>query len=570
MQIRMRAGNPSRRRVARLGLALALAVVATWTLARQGQPDAPGPPEQPPGLADLWSGRASPVLDRRWTSTSLGMPGGGAAGGARLAVAGGAWYLFNRFAWPHPGCPGGTALGTQVRVSTDRGASWSLPVPIVAPSPGTPWACAATDGDAVYDATAGVWRFVFQCMGEAGGWNGCYAERPGADPLGPFAAPNGVANPVIGGGQLWSRICASAADRCHGGFVHDEGTFALLPAASGWWVSFHGYDGVHGYRGIARTTTFRRGDWQVDGVDGTPTDAVLTARDAAGWRESWGPGGPIGPGAAALLAEGGWYYQLAEFADRNLGCTPGQNWDLGLFRAGSLASTHWEQYPAGNPIVYSSRAPDATGVSGACNVEYPGLVHDPATGTTYLMYGRRSSDPLGDGIALYRIEWDRNLLVNGDFWRADVEGWHASPGTASQIAAQRLPDQSPDGTPWLSLDCGGGPCGPGAGVYQDVAVPDRLRGRPLAFGGSFRVDAGSGRLDVVLVQLDAGGHTIRSDAIRMIATTVYAAVRQVVEIDGRARRLRFQLSPHGSAGFGADDLLAIPQDGCSAPRYPAC
>src|SRR3954447_15714147 len=118
----------------------------------------PGPPARPPGLADLWSGRASLVLARRITSTSLGQPQGGGYSGSHIAIAGARWYLFNRFSVPAPGCRRGTALGTQVRASTDRGRTWGRPTPAVAPTAGTPWACAATDGDAVFDAATGTWR----------------------------------------------------------------------------------------------------------------------------------------------------------------------------------------------------------------------------------------------------------------------------------------------------------------------------------------------------------------------------------------------------------------------------
>ena len=60
---------------------------------------------------------------------------------------------------------------------------------ILRPTPGTPWSCAATDGDAVYDADAGTWRYLFQCLGDAPGWHGCYAERRAASPLGAFEPP---------------------------------------------------------------------------------------------------------------------------------------------------------------------------------------------------------------------------------------------------------------------------------------------------------------------------------------------------------------------------------------------
>jgi hypothetical protein len=508
------------------------------------------------------------VLSRRITSTSLGARVGGYAG-SHIEIAGGRWYLFNRFTTAAPGCPAGTALGTQVRASPDQGRTWGRPSPALAPTAGTPLACAATDGDAVYDAAAAKWRYLFQCMGDSGRWAGCYAERKGADPVGRFTPVAG--NPVITPGSLWSRICRSPADSCAGRSIADEGTFSLLPAETGgWWVGFHGYDGTHGYRGIARTRTFAPGDFLVDGVGGTPTDAVLGPRDAAGWREAWATGGPVGAGAASLTAEAGWYYQLAEVPDINLACTPGQNWDLGLFRARSPGSVRWEQIPAGNPIVYSSKALGPSGISDECNVEYPVLLRDPATGADYVEFGRISNDdPRGDGIFLYGLQWNRNLLANGDFWRADIEAWHSFPGSGTQLAASRLPNGSADATPWLAFSCAGS-CPGSAGIYQDVPVPARLRGRPVAFGGAFRAEKGRAPLDIALFQRDAQGRTLRADAVHATATTTWARGRRKVAIDPQAAALRFQLSPRATAGYRADDLFVIPQDGCTSARYPAC
>jgi hypothetical protein len=569
------APSPAPRARRRIVAALAILAVLLASAALRRDAGVPDPvPSAPPGLADLWAGRAALVLDRLWSSPSLGAPAGGAYAGAHVEIADGTWYLFNRRTETQD-CPGsGKAMATQVRASADQGATWGAPATIVAPTPGTPWACAASDGDAVFDAAGGTWRYLFQCAGAAPGWNGCYAERHDRSPLGPFSAPQPDPNPVIANGQLWAGVCAASGDRCARGPgqrpVGDEGTFSLLPDdRGGWWVGFHGYDGVHGYRGIARTETFRRDGWQVDGAGGTPTDAVLTAADAAGWRERWHAGGPVGAGAASLIEEGGWYYQLAEVPDDNLACTPGQNWNLGLFRARSLASTRWEQYPAGNPVVYSSQAPEATGVSIPCNVEYPGLFMDPATGRTYLMHGRISADAARDGIYVYRLEWNRNLLANPDFWRADAEAWHALERTTTQLAVKRLPDGSPDGTPYLSFDCGAATCD-GQGVYQDVAVTDRLRGQSVAFGGALRTDAGAGRVDVALLQLGASHEVLQSTVVPADASPAYASVRGRATVDDGAVRLRFQLYPRTPGGLAADNLYVIPDTGCTAPRYPAC
>jgi hypothetical protein len=566
-------------------VAVALAVIGTLAgllvtrEARRGEL-LPPPPDRPPGLADFWAGRASLVLDRKWTSTSLGMPGGGGYAGAHVEIVGDRWYLFNRRT-DQGTCagkaPGAFPMATVVRASLDRGRTWGPATPIIEPTPGAPWSCAATDGDAVYDGEAGTWRYLFQCLGDPPGWHGCYAERVAADPMGAFAAPPG-ANPVVTPGALWDRICDDPkTDDCASPAgptrVSQEGTFGIIDRdESTWWVGFHGYDGRNGYRGIGRTRTFRSGDWQVGGKDGTPTDASVDAGDAATWRESWHAGGPVGAGAASVLEDDGAYYQLVEVPDVDLACTPGQNWDLGLLRTRDLASTRWEQFPGGNPIVYSSRAPGDNGGAEPirCNVEYPVLFEDPRSGVTYLMHGRLSNDPGYDGIYVYRIEWDRNLLRNGSLWRADADGWRTLAGTTAQLSVERYPDSSPDGTPWLAVACGSDPCNGHQAVYQDVPVERGLEGAELAFGGSIRADAGEGRLQVGLLQLDADGKVVSSSAVDVTAGEAYVRARGTFDLDGRTRALRLQLVPLTQGRMRADNLYVIPRNGCEAPRYPAC
>jgi hypothetical protein len=509
-------------------------------------------PEAPPRLADLWSGRAWLVLARKWTGIPLA--------GAHLEIVDGHWYVFGRRteAGACAGRDGVAPLGTEVRESTDRGRTWSPPVTILAPTPGTAWSCAATDGDADYDPDTHTWRYLFQCLGTAPDWNGCVAERHDASPLGPFSAP-AAANPVLTSGELWRRICdpgdACARDATRRP-VGEEGTFDLMRAAGGgWWVGFHGYDGRKGLRGIARTKTLRRGDWQVDGEAGTPRDAVLRAADATGWRERWRRGGPVGAGAASLLAQDGWTYQLAEFADENLACTPGQSWDLGLFRARSPAGATWEQPPGGNPIVYSDRAPGPSGQAAGCNVQYPRLVADPATGETFVMHGRvGSSAAAGDAIYLYRLAWDRNLLRNGDLRRADADGWTPFPGSATHLDVPRDFADSADGTPFLSFSCGPPACAPGAAVFQDVGVAPSDADGAVTFGATLRAATGEERVDVALLQLDGRGAVVASAVVPGTAGSGYARVTGRAELDGRARHLRFQLIPHTPGTVWADDL----------------
>jgi hypothetical protein len=345
--------------------------------------------------------------------------------------------------------------------------------------------------------------------------------------------------------------------------VVDEGTFDIFgPPGGPWWVGFHGQDGTYAYRGLARTATFAPGGWAVDGADGTPRDASITRDDAAGWREQWAPGGPVGAGAGSMLDEDGVYYALVEVPDRSLACTPGQNWDFGLLRTRDLGSARWEQFPAGNPIAYSSRP------EGGCNPIYPRLLRDPASGTTYVTYGRPSADPARDGIYVYRVAWDRNLLRNGSFWRADADGWQARAGASLEV--QRNPDASPDGTPSLALGCGSAGCAGAPSAFQDVATDGTRGGETLAFGARVRADAGTGRIRIVLHQIDGQGTLLHSTAVDADLTTRYAAPRGTAEVDARTRLLRVELYPLTSGPLRADDAYLIPQGGCDAPRFPTC
>ncbi|MBK6848316.1 MAG: hypothetical protein IPG96_12600 [Proteobacteria bacterium] len=107
----------------------------------------------------------------------------------------------------------------------------------------------------------------------------------------------------------WRRICDQPGDDCVSipgapGLVHDEGTFNIFLHEGGYYyVSFHGYDGARGYRGIARTRDFACWD-AGDPSLGVPADAVLDARDQEGWREDWLPGGPIASVPAQSSAKG--------------------------------------------------------------------------------------------------------------------------------------------------------------------------------------------------------------------------------------------------------------------------
>jgi hypothetical protein len=220
--------------------------------------------------------------------------------------------------------------------------------------------------------------------------------------------------------------------------------------------------------------------------------------------------------------------------------------------------------------VYSSRAQEEGGLPPWCSVEYPGIFVEPGTGTTYVVYGRGSNEPEYDAIYVYRLEHDRNLLANGDAWRGDAEGWSPLPAeSAMPLAAERRPNESPDGTPYFRLACLEGGC-TGASAHQDIPIgPDRA-GQTLAFGGTFQAPEGGGELELAVQQHDATGREIDSAILRVAPSQDYARERGTLRIDARTTVLRVRLTPREPGPLRADNLYLIPQDGCSGPRYPAC
>jgi hypothetical protein len=520
-------------------------------------------PEALVTLADYWRGDARWALERKLTGAQLGQES--PQSGAHMEVQGHRWYLFNRVERPGT-CPGGEPrVGVQVRESRDRGSTWSAPAIVLDPAPGTAWSCAASDGDAFYDQARGKWLYLFQCKADGGAWNGCYAERPGLSPMGPFAA--NAENPVIRAGELWGAIC-DAGDGCGQGTVVDEGTFNVFDYDGRYfWISFHGSDGVRGYRGIAKTPDFRRGSYLVDLPDeGVPSDAILDARDAIGFNEQWAGSGPIGAGAGAVVREGDHLYALSEFPDISLRCTDGQNWDLGIFRSDSTASVHWEPFPRGNPIVASSRAPEANGQPLGCNVLYPTLFRDPSTGSWYLMHGRATTDPANNGLYIYRLVRDTNLLENGDFARGNSWGWTYLPVGVTNVALPRTPNGSPDGTAYLAFNCGAPTCAPDASVFQDVAIKPGLAGRRFDYGGTLRTDGAVGAVTMAVHQLDDAGAVIHTNAVNLSVAPGFADHVATGAVVPGARRLRYQLYPKTPQTFAADNLfLRLTPDGCTSP-----
>lgn len=517
--------------------------------------------QAPATMADYWAGNAKWELTNKralntaeWEFES-----------STIRVVGNVWYLFSRTIQPHASCPQGVELGMQVRKSSNQGASWSSPVPVLVPSANAAQSCAATDGDAFYDAVNNKWRLLYQCLGTSGGWKGCYAEISGGDAtVGTVSYP--LANPVIGPHALWDQICNISSDDCSvqaGGVkrVADEGTFNIFRFdGTHYWISFHGFDGVRGYRGIAKTAnfvTYYAGGSNGGSGESTPADAIIDKNDASAWRESWNSGGPIGAGHGFIFQEGGYYYTLTEIADINLGCVAGQNWDFGLFRSNSLASTTWQQFPLGNPIIYSSKQIESGTTSEPCNVGYAQIYKDTATGYIYMKYYRSSRDWSYAGNYFYRLVKSTNLLKNADLWMADASYWGRLPASPTNRAVYRYPNLSPDGTPVMAANCGSTSCSVGQSIYQDVDVT-AYRGRTFNFGGQFSTTGGSATLSLVVFQLDASFNILQSHSIPVSVTygSYTNAASGAFTISNSAKYLRYQYYMNSpSVTYLADNMF---------------
>gem|GEM_PF-1370868 len=523
-------------------------------------------------LNDFWQGKASWKFVKSLTLENTGWPYGFGAG-THVEVVGDTWYLFSRKVnWgDKPAyCPFlAETLGTEVRKSKDNGATWSAPVDIITPRSGNPWECAATDGDAYFNAAENKWNYLFQCLARDGAWNGCHLEKSGSDPMGMFEQKH--PNPIIPAKSLWAKICDRPSDDCVSiplakainspdKKVVDEGTYDIFRHdGQYYYVSFHGFSNPLGFRGIAKTSDFVT--WIAgDSSQGVPDDAVLDANDAMQWRETWQSPGPIGLGAGRIFYHDGYYYMIAEASDLNLGCTAGQNWDFGLFRSTSLTNTAWEQYPLGNPIVYSSKNPDRNNLPYPCNPAYPGIFRDSKTQKTYLHFTRESTNPKYSGIYFYELVPNTNLLKNGDLWTSVAEPWNKFADAG--LAVYRYPDKSTDGNNYMALNCGSDNlCDKGDSVYQDVNVNSIPTGQILSYGGKFALDAGSGSLNLVVFELDSAGKIIAKHEKIITLNPEYQSVSATFTSNPGTRMLRYQIYPNTPQTIRADEMFIEPSAG---------
>ncbi|MCK5798613.1 MAG: hypothetical protein KAI47_15580, partial [Deltaproteobacteria bacterium] len=504
----------------------------------------------PATLAEFWHGDARLDLYQR-------LPGETAQ---IVKVVDGIWYGFSRtlpadathpaypasqlYTGPIPGCP--ATCGTVARVSKDKGRTWSAPKMVLPPTPGSAYACCATDGDTYYDRQRQEWSYIFQCMGKDGRWNACVAKRQGPSPMGLFSSA-GIPNPVVTGGSLWGKICDKPTDDCariSGGVgkVFDEGTFGFIERRDGYfYMKMHGYDGVRGYAGIARSKDLIQ--WEAgDPTHGTPADAIFDRDDASAWRENWIGGSSVGGGASSIVAENGHYYMTVESVDMNLACTPGQNWDVGLLRSSSLTNTRWDQLPAGNPFYYSNHRPEVLLPSGKmgptrCNIQYTGFFQDDVTRQWYFYAARETVKTKPVLIYLYKLNRLDDQLDNGNLWKCTTEAW-SRLGTPS-FAVYRDPVRSADYNCFMEFNCGSDGC-VGDSIYQDVPAAG-LQGKRMQFGADFSHASGAGRADLVVHELGSAGQIVQSTGIQANLSKNYQSFSDSFVMRPETKTLRFEI-----------------------------
>ncbi|MHB8528679.1 MAG: hypothetical protein ACYC8V_04095 [Caulobacteraceae bacterium] len=317
----------------------------------------------------LWEGKAhfQEVRDIDWGKPPYNTYLEGAGWFANpMPLPDGRWYLFSRQAVRHKPsfCPADSAQ-VVVRVSSDRGRTWSNPA-MVAAAPGgqgAPDACAIVDGSTYYDGANDTWHMLAQCLAanDAGGWSMCHYVRRGPSPMGHFTADT---QPAVTGGELWARICANSRGMCDPRTTHDEGTPDIVGKRNGYfYVTFHGYSPPRGFRGVAKTADFHH--WIVSGPD-LPDTPIFAPPECQAWNQ-----GCIGGGAASTLTAGDYQYMMIETPTINLACTPGQNWPIALLRAPKgifppWSSPLWQRFQA-NPLLRTAWPSSQS----KCGIQYP-------------------------------------------------------------------------------------------------------------------------------------------------------------------------------------------------------
>ena len=335
------------------------------------------PASAKPTLDDLWRGKAH-LEQVGELSFGQDVRGRASETASWFVARHGVWFAFSRANAARPAslCKN-DHMQVVVRESRDKGRSWSSPV--VAASPGISRegdGCAILDGSSFYDQASGTWHLLAQCLDvqNRGGWSLCHYSRRSQSPLGAFAPD--PANPVVRGGQLWSRLCGPGR-ACPAGIV-DEGTPDIVAKRpDGFLVTIHGYHPASraGFRAVIATPDFRR--WTTSGGS-LPGTAILSARDCAGWLP-----GCVGFGQASTVFANGRIYLVAESMDRGLGCVKNQRWVFAIMRSRTGAwprsNGGWDRLP--DKALIHRKWPDA---NTSCALSYARWLVDGSD--VYLIY----------------------------------------------------------------------------------------------------------------------------------------------------------------------------------------
>ncbi len=543
-----------------------------------------------PGSPTCGAGRATLVLDRKWTSHGdSASPGGGAYAGAHVEVVG--WHVVPvQPPRPTEHCAGQGADVRQMGTAgaarrPTAGATWCGAGPILAPTPGTPWACAATDGDAVYDAdartsgatcssastTTAAWQRLLRRAARRRARWAVRAGRPRART--PSSRPGGCG----------TASATTPADQCKRAAgqppIADEGTFNVFPRRRRRLVGRRSTATTARTASAASRAPRRSGrtTGQVDGEDGTPTDAILDAARrrrlaralACRRADRRRRGEHARAGRLVLPARRGPRHEPRVHARARTGIS-----------ACSARATLVEHRPGSNTrraTRSSTRAgrPRRPGRPRSCNVEYPSLFRRPGDRVTLPHVRPRVADPGYDGhLRLPARVGPQPARQRRLPARGPPSGWSALARRgrrSSRSSARRT--RRPTARPYLAFNCGAAACDGDEGIYQDVQVRPEDCGRRRSRSAA----RSAPRAAPARLELDASCSSTPSGRDRPVDQVRRRGRRRLrpcprhVRARRRARgALRLQLTPRTPGTLRADNLYLIPQEGCDGARYPAC